>query len=494
MELRHRAAHAAALAVALVLAVPGAAGAYSTAPGYQASDYATGFPESAANHWGPIGIAFDQSDNLYVADTVDDNIYRFQPGGGTASTATRLTPSPIPGKLTGLVVSPGGSLYVANYADGQILQVDPGSGRVIRMIATVPCATGLAIDPESGDLFVSQDQCGSTIFRVSHYSSGPGSVSAYTHAPGVDGLAFDYVSGTLYAESDGHVLEIDGTRSPTPGRVDSLASVPYADGLAFGAHTSGQPPYVVANRNNGVVTRVDFGLGLVPSEQDIFTGGSRGDFAAVDSNGCLYITQSASVVRIAGGGQGCGMEPTTQGPAPRTALAVSASVSPSGAGASGNACVRIASLQMRISQRGRVRLRSATVYVNGRRVKRLRGARVTAPFVLSHLPRSSVKVKIVAVTTKGEQLVTSKYYGNCATPRRACTAPVQVAVPQRRGARAVAVGVWVSGKHTRTVRGRSVKMVTLKHPPRKSFKVKLVAHYERGRAATASRVFAPCSK
>ena len=492
MQLRHRAAGAAALAMALVLALPGAAGAYSTASGYRASDYATGFPESTANGWGPIGIAFDQSDNLYVADTVDDNIYRFQPGGGTASAATRLTPSPIPGKLTGLVVSPDGSLYVANYADGQILQVDPSSGRVIRMIATVPCATGLAIDPESGDLFVSQDQCGSTIFRVSHYSSGPGRVSAYTRAPGVDGLAFDYVSGTLYAESDGHVLEIDGTRSPTPGRVDSLASVPYADGLAFGAHTSGQPPYVVANRNDGTVTRVNFALGLLPSQQDIFTGGSRGDFAAVDSNGCLYITQSASIVRIGSNSQGCGMEPTTQGPAPTIALAVSSS--PRGAAASGNACVRIASLQLRISQRGRVRLRSATVYVNGRRVKRLRGAGVTAPFVLSQLPRSSFKVKIVGVTTKGKQLVGSRYYGNCAKPRRKCTAPVTVAVPQRRRTRARAVGVWVSGRRTRTVRGRGVKAITLEHPPRDSFKVKLVTSYARGRPATTSRVFAPCAK
>jgi sugar lactone lactonase YvrE len=480
--------------VTLLLALPAAAGAYSTAPGYQASDYAIGFPESPANNWGPIGIAFDQSDNLYVADRVDGNIYRFQPGGGVASDATRLTPSPIPGLITGLVISPAGEMYVARYAAGDIVQVDPDSGQVLRTVATVPCATGLAIDPNSGDLFVSQDQCGSTIFRVSRYASSQGTVTPYVHAPGVDGLAFDNVSGTLYAESNGNVVRIDGTRSLTPGRVDSIANVPYADGLAFGAHTSGEPSYLVANRNNGNVTRVDFGLGIIPSERDIFTGGSRGDFAAVDSHGCLYITQSASIVKVSSGAQECGLQPTTQGPAPGAGLAISTRLSRGGAGTNGKACVRIGSVRLRVSQRGRVRLRSATVYVNGRRVKQLRGAHVTAPFVLSHLPRTSFTVKIVAVTTRGAQLVSSKYYGNCAKPTRKCTAPVKLSVPQRHGTRAVAVGLWVSGKHSRTVRGRSIKAVTIDHPPRGSFKVKLVTHYKRGRAATTSRVFGPCAQ
>ena len=167
MELRHRAAHAAALAVALVLAVPGAASAYTTAPGYQASDYATGFPESAANHWGPIGIAFDQSDNLYVADRPTATFTASSPAGVPPLTPPDSTQAPIPGLITGLVVSRGGDIYLARYGAGDIVQVDPGSGQVLRTVANVPCATGLAIDPASGDCLCPQDQCGSTIFRVS---------------------------------------------------------------------------------------------------------------------------------------------------------------------------------------------------------------------------------------------------------------------------------------------------------------------------------------
>lgn len=403
------------VAAGLLLALSGAAEAYTTAAGYTAGDYATGLPENAASDWGPIGIAFDRSDNLYVADTADGNIYRFQPGGGVASGDTRITASPIPGGIEGLVVTSAGQLYLARYAAGDVVQVDPGTGQVIRTVASIPCATGLAIDPASGDLFVSENQCGSTIFRVSGFENGPGTVSSYAPAHGVDGLAFD-ADGTLYAESDGSILRVEGTAGGTPGAVTNMARVPHADGLAFGAHSSGRLPYLVTNRNDGTVTRVDFGSGP-PTETDIFSGGSRGDFAAVDSHGCLYVTQSASVVRISGSGDACALQPSTPGGSPQTRVIVTP-LGHSPARTSKPACRRIRSLRLRLRQQGRVRLRSATVYVNGRKVKRLKGAKVTAPFVLTHLPAGSFTVRVVAVTTKGRRLATTKRYGGCAKRRR----------------------------------------------------------------------------
>src|SRR5438270_4603314 len=62
-----------------------AAVGYTTAPGYVAQEYATGFPESQANRWGPIGTALDAPDNHYVADVPDGNVDSCPPGGGTAS-------------------------------------------------------------------------------------------------------------------------------------------------------------------------------------------------------------------------------------------------------------------------------------------------------------------------------------------------------------------------------------------------------------------------
>jgi hypothetical protein len=490
--VKHRAPAAIAIAAVLLFALSGVASAYSTAPGYAASDYATGFPESPTNHWGPIGVAFDQSDNLYVADAFDGNIYRFQPGGGTASDATRVTSSPIPGTISGLVVSKDGDIFVARYAAGDVVQVSPDTGQVIRTVASVPCATGLAIDPISGDLFVSENSCGSTIFRVSDYSSGPGTVSSYTTAPGVDGLAFDQ-SGTLYAESDGHVLEIAGTKDAFPGAITSVARVPHADGLAFGAHSSGQPSYLVANRNDGVVTRVDFS-GDVPSQSDIFSGGSRGDFVAVDSRGCLYITQSTSIVQIKGSDSPCGLEPTTTGPAPAVRVIVATTVHRPAA----KACTQIQSLRLSLRQQGRVRLRSATVYVNGRRVRQLGGGAVTKPFVLTHLPKSAFTVKVVAVTTSGAKLVSSKRYSNCAkpSPKPACvsTTRLTVRVPHPAGTRVVLVRAYVNGRRKAVVHGRRVTRLTLTRLPHARFTLKLVTRDARGRRGVSRQAFLGCAE
>jgi sugar lactone lactonase YvrE len=283
--------------------------AYVTTRGYIAQPYATGFPKSAANHWGPIGVAFDRSDRLYVADTVDGNIYRFPRGGGAVSPATRLTRTPVPGRITGLAFNAAGQLYLARYSPGDVVQINPRNGRVIRVVASVRCATGLAVDPVSGSLFVSEDQCGTTIWRISHYRHGPGTVTPYATAPGVDGLVFGG-HGNLYGESDANVIRIDGTGSATPSAITGLAHVPHADGLAV-AVSRRVGLFLVVNRTDGIVTHVNFHT-QPATLTNIFTGGSRGDLAAVDSHGCLYVTQTAQVLRLAVPHQRCSFQPTTR--------------------------------------------------------------------------------------------------------------------------------------------------------------------------------------
>jgi sugar lactone lactonase YvrE len=295
----------------MALAAPFPASAYSTAPGYVANDYATGFLSSQRSGWGPIGVAFDQSDDLYVTDTVDGNLYRFPPGGGQASTAALI--GNIGQRASALVVTADGLLYAARLASNDVVQVDTVSGRVLRTVASgIKCATGLAVDPVSGDLFVSQNMCGTTIFRISNYRSGPGTVSAYASLANVDGLAFN-ADGTLYAESAGTIYSVSGTSSTQPGLATTVANVPNSDGLAFGATLpGGHLPFLVSNRIDGVVTSIDF-TGPQPAATDIFSGGTRGDFAAVDSSGCLYITQSDRIVKIAPTGRACGLVPSTPG-------------------------------------------------------------------------------------------------------------------------------------------------------------------------------------
>lgn len=483
--LRWGVARAMAIAAVLLLAVPAAGGAYTTTPGYTAHDYATGLPASPASHWGPLGIAFDQSDNLYVADSFDGNIYRFQPGGGPASTSTQVTQSPIPGQITGLVISSSGDMYVARYQAGDVVQVDPLNGQVIRTIASVPCATGLAIDPVSGDLFVSENQCGSTIYRVSGFASSPGTVSTYASAPGVDGLTFDS-TGSLYAVSDGAILRVTGTQSSTPGATSQVATVPEADGIAFGAPVAGQPMFLVVNRNDGVLTRIDFNQGST-TQTNVFTGGTRGDFVSVDSYGCLFITQSTSVVRIGGAGGTCSFEPSASGAAPH-ARVLATTVH--------RACALTRSLRFRLSQQGRVRLRSATIYVDGRRVKHVKGSAVTAPIVISKLPRASFRLEVVAITSKGKRLVTKKFYANCAKPAKtACvsTGKLVVRVPRKRGSSVTAVQVYVDGRLIKLVHGRDITRVTLSGLPRGRFTVELLTRGANGSLGTSRMHFASCA-
>jgi hypothetical protein len=300
----------ATLVAVLLLGSTPPAVAYSMAPGYIASDYATGFLTGPWG-WGPIGVAFDQSDDLYVADNVDGNLYRFAPGGGQASPAALV--GNLPGAPEGLAITADGLLYAARSGAHDVVQVDTVTGRIVRRAAdNIPCATGVAVDPISGDLFVSQNSCGTTIFRISNFRNAPGTVTRYASLADVDGIAFNS-DGTLYAEGNGPIYSVTGTTSPTPGVATIVANVPHADGLAFGGAPPGAGlPFLVANRTDGAVTKVEFG-GAHPNATDIFNGGSRGDFAAIDSHGCLYITQSDRVVRIAPAGAACNLSPSTVG-------------------------------------------------------------------------------------------------------------------------------------------------------------------------------------
>jgi limonene-1,2-epoxide hydrolase len=62
------------------------------------------------------------------------------------------------------------------------------------------------------------------------------------------------------------------------------------------------------------------------------------------------------------------------------------------------------------------RIVRANVYVNGRRVARLRGRRITR-IVLRRLPVGVFHVKIVAVTSRGQRVVSVRTYRGCLKSR-----------------------------------------------------------------------------
>jgi sugar lactone lactonase YvrE len=403
------------VAVTALFSLAGQAAAFTTADGYTAKEYATGFVFAPDSKLGPVGVAFDPSDNLYVTNPIDGGIYRFQPGGGQAGPSTRLAPERINGLIAGLAFTRDGRLYMARGSAGDVVEVDQATGQVKRVVAAgIRCPAGLAADPVSGDLFVSQNTCKREILRISHFADGAGTTSTFADTGCCsDGLAFAR-DGTLYVASSGHVLQIDGTASATPGRIRSIALVPGADGIAVGVSPAGETPDLVVNRTDGTVTRVDFST-TPPTQTTLLSGGTRGDFVAVDSRGCLYITQTSSIVRITIPGRACALSPSTPGaggepPKPGIGIDTVAGTPPPG---QGGKCVARKRIVVRVRQRGRVRLRVVRVYVKGKYRKTLRRKRVSAPIVIRHLPRGRFKVKLVARTTKGRKLTARKRFRNC---------------------------------------------------------------------------------
>jgi hypothetical protein len=271
-----------------------------------------------------VGLAFDASGNLYAGDAANGFIYKFGPAGGVASTTTQLNGTAIPGLIGGLAFTKDGRLYLARNDAGDVVEIDPSNGTVIRTVAFIFAAGGLATDPLSGDLFVSQPAFGFTgVFRISNFGSGPGTVAVYSTVE-ADGLAFG-PDGTLYAASglSGGVVKINGTNSATPGASTFVASVPFIDGMAVSANPS--TPFLYGNRNDGVITKVDLTTNP-PTLTNIFTGGTRGDFAAVGFDGCLYATQSDSIVKVTNADGTC--FPPPLGPLLPTSPSVAVDIKP----------------------------------------------------------------------------------------------------------------------------------------------------------------------
>ncbi len=276
---------------------------------YPFTDFATGFGSSGGSlGLGPIGVGMDPSGNLFVGDFTTKNVYKFPPGGGVASPLTEFSTSTQLGGHNphGLAVDKDGNIYL-NLADvGQVVQLDPISGAVSRIVATgLGWASGLAIDPLTGDLFVSQSGLGNSIYEVSPSTGG---MKLYATVPHADGLAFQW-NGTLYAAAGGlgGIVKIPATNSPqpTPKPYSFVVSVPSIDGMAV-SQKPGHDLTLFGNRNDGNITQVTFDKPQdPPGVTTIFTGGTRGDFQTVGNDGCLYATQSDRVIRVANPNGGC---------------------------------------------------------------------------------------------------------------------------------------------------------------------------------------------
>src|SRR3954447_23136636 len=286
-------------AVTTMLLGATAAQAYQTTPGWVASDYVTAFAHGADA--GPVGLAFDGSGNLLVAGGDAATLHKVPPGGGTA--AGRKIRGGY-GQAEGLAFDKSGRLYMARGNQHDVVELNPASGEVIRtVVGGLPCPVALATDPVSGDLFVSNVFCpGGGIKRIRNFQSGPGVATNYAGTQDGDGLTFA-PDGTLYGAGGTQIVRIAGTGSSSPGAFSHVAAVPGADGIVYASAQDGD--YLVVNRNDGEIDRVDFDGRLTP----LLTGGSRGDLVTVGPDRCMYADLQDRVIKLGPATGACGFAP-----------------------------------------------------------------------------------------------------------------------------------------------------------------------------------------
>ena len=81
--------------------------------------------------------------------------------------------------------------------------------------------------------------------------------------------------------------------------------------------------------------------------------------------------------------------------------------------ASRSACRSRRSFRIRLREPRRGRIASARVYVDGHRVRTVRGKRLRAPVDLRGLPKGTYTVRVVAKTTTGRTLARTRRYRTC---------------------------------------------------------------------------------
>jgi hypothetical protein len=288
--------------------------AAGTAAGFSLSTFATGFPSESqpSGFAGPLGIVFPNG-GVLVSD-ISGNV-RFFPTDVDGQNAAAFPPtagaSYGSGNAHGMAMV-GSNIYMNQQALGRLVQVN-NNGTINQVILSgLTNPIGIVANPISGHLFISDFVSGSgpgftnaleEVDPVAKTVSLFASVSPGDSNTGPDGVALSPDGNTLYAAIYGtsHVL---GFNITSKVQVFDSGFIPGGiDGSALG--TGSIAGNIFVNTNSGTVVEVNL---TTLTQTVIATGGSRGDFVAVDpNNGTLLLTQSDSIERLippVGGGFG----------------------------------------------------------------------------------------------------------------------------------------------------------------------------------------------
>ena len=413
---------------------------------------------------GGYGGLIDGAGVIWSANGSNSGLLRWDPNAADSATNPRC----LAVTNYGLAVDPDGSIWATNLG-AQLYKISPDGNTILGPFSHgANSAQGLATTAD-GDIWVSSSLfCGGSGCTVGHVKNDGtfvGNVPNPTGA-GSTGVAVDSAGKVWTANRSSHTAtRIDPAGGPIGS--DGSTRVGAVDlTVDFPAGPDGRPlpyPYNYSDMTGAQLLTSTSPQGTWTVVQD---GGSAGRaWGRVILNGSVPDGAKVTIeARVADTEAGLGgqpfvevtsdqafslsgrfiqvrvtLEPTTDGVSPvvfdvricdvngcqpesapvPAAVAAAAAAAPAGAvlGAQKKSCISRRSFRIRIRRPGGKALRSAQVFVNGKRVRVVRGARLRSPVNLRGLPKGLVRVRITVTTVDGKRVTGTRSYLTC-VPRR----------------------------------------------------------------------------
>jgi sugar lactone lactonase YvrE len=245
----------------------------------------------------PQGIAFPTSGGVMVTDYSTGAVSVFADTDGQPYSAGVIGGTYPSGNANGLVSSLSGQIYMTQQGLGNLVKLNDNGSSAGVVASGLTSPIGMATNPVSGMIYISNAPGNGTIYQFNSVTNVTTTFIAGTGAHSFDGLAVSANGKTLYAADwgvTGNIYAIDTTTGVLTnlGNISALYGRP--DGLALGQSglIAGD---LFVNTNNGDVIEINL---TTDAQTLIASGGSRGDFVAVDPNGTLLLTQLNDVLRL----------------------------------------------------------------------------------------------------------------------------------------------------------------------------------------------------
>jgi sugar lactone lactonase YvrE len=234
----------------------------------------------------PLGLALDGSNNVFVADTVNNAVKEIVAAGGYTTVTARGTGFSSP---KGVAVDGAGNVFVADSGNNAVKEIVAAGGyttvTTLGTGFTFNGPTGVAVDG-SGNVYVA-DNGDSSVYEMSPGCSSAGCVTTLGSAGGFGsaaGAAVD-ANGNVYVTGSGSVKKM------TPGCTSGACVTSLGGGFntPIGVAVDGAGNVYVGDFGSNLVDEMPAGCASSTCVTTLGSGFSAPAGVALDGNGNLYI-------------------------------------------------------------------------------------------------------------------------------------------------------------------------------------------------------------